>query len=449
MRIKLIIPKNSGFGLHNIPNFKTPPYGLMLLAASTPEKHEVKIVDENIEKLEFNEVPDLVGISTLTPNSTRAYEIADKFIKMGSKVVLGGVHPSLMPNESIKHANSVIIGEAEEIWKDIINDVEDQRFKKFYYGNFCQNLDGLPLPRRDLIKESSYIMSNVVQTGRGCPFGCDFCSVTKMFGRKFRHKSVKRVLEEINTFKGNFYFLDDNIGIDPKFSKKLFNRLIPFNRKWAAQASINIARDDELLKLASESGCTTLFIGFESVIQDNLRNIHKPHRVEDYKNLIKKIHDYNISIIGAFVFGFDGDKTSVFKETLDFIHESELDYIQFTALTPYPATPLFEKMKREKRIITYDWGKYDCLHVVFKPKNMSVQQLQNGLTWSYSEFYKISIKDLISFASNKRIKNILNFWFSSIKNPLKFSKFLYGMVRARKYIQKNLGLKNTSNRSEF
>lgn len=401
-------------GLWDIRVFKIPPLGLALLASLTPEEFDVELIDENMEKLDFIET-DVVGISVMTSVANRAYKIADKYRAMGAKVILGGIHPSMLPKETIKHADSIVIGEADDIWPDVMNDFKQGKLKRIYKAKKFPNLSKSPFPRKDLFKRNKYFhFFNSIQTSRGCPFGCDFCSVSKFNGRIVRHRPVEDIIEEIKSTRGLLkkyvFFADDNIAGDFSYAKRLFKALTPLNIRWVSQCSLPIAKDEKLLKLAAESGCKALFIGFESLSQKALKEVHKSYKVEEYEGLIKKIHDYGILVEGSFIFGFDNDDKTVFKKTVDFCYKNDIEVAQFSFLTPYPGTELFNRFQKEKRILTYNWGLYDGIHVVFKPKNMTPQELlQNGIK-AYQESYSTkSIFKRIVLRTFK-IKPIYAFW---------------------------------------
>ena len=390
MKIDFILPKiEDKLGLFKIPLFRIPPHGLAVLAGATPRsEHEVRIIDENFEEITFTSDADIIAISIMTPSATRGYQIADIYREKGKKVIIGGIHATVLPEEAKLHAHSVVVGEADQIWPEILDDVKNGKLKEFYFPERISDLDTVPMPRLDLCNKN-YAKGDLVQVGRGCPFNCDFCSVSKTFGRKYRHKSIARVLEEIKNLRTtHFWFVDDNIGVDTAFAKELFRELVPLNARWSSQASIVMAQDDELLKLAAESGCTALFIGFESLDQQSLKSVHKPHVAKTYKEVVKKLHDYGIFVLGAFIFGFDNEDKTSFQKTIDFIQYCEIDLIQLSVLTPYPGTRLFEEMVQQKRMLHYDWSKYTCMNVVFKPKKMSVEVLQNGLWYSLYEVYR-------------------------------------------------------------
>lgn len=367
-----------------------PQASLPLIAALTPTHHEVRILDERVEDIDFNEPYDLVGITVMSATAIRAYHIADEFRRRGVKVVLGGIHPTALPQEAKEHADSVVVGEAEGLWEKLLEDYERGELKPFYQRKDFPSLSGLPHSRLDLLR-GKYLLKHVFQTTRGCPHACGFCSVSTFMGRKYRHRPVEEVIEEIRQYPVRMIgFLDDNIVGNPAYSKELFQSLIPLRRKWVSQGTLRMAEDEKLLQLASQSGCIALFVGFESVNEENLRDMHKSfHRVDQYRKLIERFHKYGIMVIGSFVFGFDEDDVSVFRRTLQFIEDTKVDFAQFSILTPLPGTEVFDKLKAQGRIFSFDWSKYDFAHVVYQPAKMTPKELQEGYNFVFQKFYSL------------------------------------------------------------
>ena len=368
-----------------------PPLNLLTLAALTPPDFEVKVVDERIEEIPWEEEFDLVGITTLTADACRAYEIADRFKKRGIKVVLGGMHVSVLPEEALNHADSIVVGEAEGIWDKLLKDLKDGCLKKVYRNATFPDLSITPPQKLELLNPG-YHYINLLQTTRGCPYNCAFCSVPCVFGHKIRTRPLAKVEEELRKFKGRaMYVVDDNLFAIPKYAEELMRLIKDHKKIWLGQTSVNfLERHDKLLNLAREAGCQGWFVGFESIREETLKKIGKTHNlVKKYKEVIKKVHDYGMGIIGSFIFGFDEDDDSLFPRTLEFVKNSGIDLASFSLLTPLPGTRLFKEMEKEGRIITRDWSKYDCAHVVFKPRRITVEKLQEGLYWMYKEFYRL------------------------------------------------------------
>ncbi|MCK5026498.1 MAG: B12-binding domain-containing radical SAM protein, partial [Nanoarchaeota archaeon] len=320
-KILLINPAYKGEVLWDVRQM--PPLGLGILAALTPEEYEIKIVDENVSDLNFNEDVNLVAITSMTYNAPRAYKIAQIYKEKNIPVIMGGIHVSMLPNEALKYCSTVIIGEAENIWKQILKEFESGRLQQIYKGSSA-SLDDVPFPRRDLFSKKYKIQ--IVQASRGCPFSCEFCSVSKFANGEYKRRPVANVIKEISMLKDKrFVFADDNLMGYGKSSEQylmnLFKDLKHLNKKWGTQLSWNIADNDNILKHAAESGAMGFFVGFESINEATLKGMGKGINlkmgIKNYKRLIKKIHDYGISVTGAFIFGNDEDEKSTFRKTLD------------------------------------------------------------------------------------------------------------------------------------
>ena len=393
MKILLISPENKksiyAYTKEDVKAFWFPKLGLPTIAANTPPDVEVRIVDECVEDIDFNVDVDLVGISVMTYLAPRAYEIAAKFRARGVKVVLGGIHVSMCPEEAKEHADSIVVGESEKTWPILVEDFRRGELKSLYEEKDLPKLENLPIPRRELFKPNSYWTTNCVQTSRGCPFACDFCTVTIFGGNQFRLRPIEQVIEEVRRLKKGFVvFVDDNIAGNKAYAKQLFKALIPLKISWGSQASLTMARDPELLDLAAKSGCTALFIGVESISEENLAAANKRfNKVDKYKEEFRRFHDYGILIQTGMIFGFDHDDESAFERTVEFLEENNIELAMFNILTPLPGTNLYKKMDAEGRIIDRDWSHYDGRHVVFKPKLMTPETLQEGFLWAYHKFF--------------------------------------------------------------
>jgi len=362
------------------------------IVAVTPKKHSIKMVDEATEKVDFDEETDLVAISTLTRSAPRAYEIADEFRKRGKKVVLGGWHVSALPDEAKQHADSIVIGEGEDIFPQLLKDLEKDKLKPCYEQDKIVNLDKVPiLSKEERKKFKSGPFSQSIQISKGCPVGCNFCSISyRKFGNIHRKRSVENVIKEIQTIPQKLIgFADPSLTIDTKYTKQLFKALKGENKIFSCEGNANVlGRDDELLKLAKEAGCTAWYVGFESVSQETIDSIGKTtNKVENYKSVIKKIHHHGMRVEGAFIFGFDTDTPTVFDETINTIKNWDLDLVDISILTPYPGTPLFDYLDKDNRILTRDWELYDSIHVVHKPKQMTPKELADGVQKVWEEFY--------------------------------------------------------------
>ncbi len=390
-----------------------PPLGLAIVAALTPPEVKVSLTDENVTVVDFQKETDLVGITALTITAQRAYEIADTFRARGAKVVLGGSHPSALPEEASQHADAVVIGEAEGIWSNVIEDFKANKLQRMYSQRERPSLINLPIPRRDLFAEGAYYIRNTISTTRGCPYACSFCSVTSFFGHTYRCRPVEEVLKEIETLNHRKFigFVDDNIVGNLKFAKELFRALVPYKIKWVSQASVTVVRDNELLKLAAASGCMALLIGFETLSPANLAAVGKRvNVVDEYETVIRKIHSHGIAIHGFFILGLDEDDEDVFERTIRFAQKMRLESAQFAWPVPYPGTALCESLDKTGRIVTKDWSQYES-NPVFEPKLMSREMLQKGRDWVRREFYSLpSIWSRIGVAR----RNLVALWATNL-----------------------------------
>ena len=390
MKVILVVPGWSPSNLWGQMQFKFPPLSLLTLAASTPEDVEVSIVDENIEKIDFEMAADLVGITVMTPQAPRAYQIADEFRKRGKRVVLGGFHVSHLPAEALNHADAVVIGEGDRIWKEVIKDFQESKLKKIYKDDELVSLSEIKPPRRDLIEGKGYLFTNTIQTTRGCPFDCEFCSVSSFFGRSYRNRPIPMIMEELGRLRQESIFLflvDDNLVGNRSYAKALFQEMASLKFKWASHAPLDFANDEELLKLASQSGCMALFVGFESLTRENLLLMGKKAGLGISPiEAMKKFHDQGVGILASFILGYDHDTPDTFEKILDFCHKAKIDGGLFPVLTPYPETLLRERLKKEGRILTDQWDLYDMEHVTFLPKGMSPEELQKGFEGLNSSF---------------------------------------------------------------
>jgi radical SAM superfamily enzyme YgiQ (UPF0313 family) len=415
MNLFLIAPKWPPKSLWGQIYFRFPYLSLTMLAGHTDQEWDITIIDENVEDIDFNTRPDLVGISLMTPLAGRGYEIAAEYRKMGIPVVLGGIHPTMLPDEAGMHADAIVMGEAERTWPRLLVDFKNNRLKSRYASDGFHSLTGMHPPRRELLRRRSYFFINTLQTTRGCPFDCEFCCVTAFYGRTYRTRPVAEIVAELqNMGGGHIFFVDDNIVGRPNYAKELFQALKPLKIKWFSQASLSIAKDRELLKLARESGCGGLFIGFESLSQETLKYLGKSvNRVREYREAVTIIHDHGIGIQGSFIFGADQDDPSVFSDVLRFVEKSHLEAAIFSVLTPFPGTKIFASLQEANRILHTDWTLYDMNHVVFQPKKMTPAQLQEGLNWAYNKLYGYPsiIKRLLPFRRGPIFYGIQNYGF--------------------------------------
>jgi radical SAM superfamily enzyme YgiQ (UPF0313 family) len=359
----------------------------LYVAASMPPDVETRILDEDVEPVDFDADADLVGLSFMTYNAPRAYAIADEFRRRGRTVVVGGYHPSFLPDEAARHADAVCIGEAEGLVPAMIADFKAGRLAPRYSSPPVE-LRGLPVPNRALVRGEAYITPDALQATRGCPYACTFCSVTAFARHRFRTRPVDEVVDEARGLGRWLLFMDDNIIGDRDYAKQLFAGLAPLRRHWFSQCGLAIADDPELLRLAARSGCGGLFIGFESLADGNLQAWRKTtNRARDYVRAVGRLHEAGIGVYAGFMFGMDEDRPDVFRRTLEFLEEARVDALQATILTPFPGTPLFDAMEAAGRIRTRDWAHYDFGHVVFEPEHLSPDLLRAGHAWVQRRFY--------------------------------------------------------------
>jgi radical SAM superfamily enzyme YgiQ (UPF0313 family) len=368
----------------------SPLAGLLAVAGAIPrDRYEVVLTDENIESIDYDLEADLVGISAMTCYVNRGYEIADAFRARGVPVVMGGVHPSFMPQEALKHCDAVVIGEVELVLDKLLDDLERGEMRGTYKSDRLHPMKNLPMPRYDLIKKNRYVNRTFVQTSRGCHQGCTFCAEPLMNGLKFRYRPVEEVLREVESCGSRMISINDaDFFGTPERPKEVMRALKGRGIHWQAGVTSKLAQDDRMLELAAESGCTLLSIGFESITRSTLTSVHKHvNRPETFVSLVEKVHSYGIMVFGLFMFGFDGDDGSVFEETARFNIGANYDACAYSVLTPYPGTLTWYEMKKADRIVSFDWSKYDQANVVYRPAQMSGDELRLGQSFAYETFY--------------------------------------------------------------
>lgn len=368
-----------------------PQLTMPLLAAYTPEHWEVGHTDEIVQTVDFDKRLDLVGITANTPAAPHAYELAREFRRRNVAVVIGGPHATLMPDEVMQHADSVVVGEGELVWPQLLADFERGEMKRYYRSCALPDLKRMPAPRWDLIKGRAYGRGVTIAT-RGCPFACEYCTIPQMYQRRMRYRPVGEVADEIRRMPGRaLIFWDDNIGADRAYAKELFAAIAPFKRWWTSQCTADAAFDDEFVELAARSGCKALFLGLETVSQASLDGANKRHnRAGEYSEVIRRLHARGIAVQAGVVFGFDHDDRSIFRTTVEFYRLIGLDSATISVLIPFPNTPIFKRLDAEGRILTRDWSRYNGKKdVVFRPALMSARELLMGMEWAARQFYSI------------------------------------------------------------
>lgn len=399
--------------------FKFPSLSLAALAAVTPEPWDVALCDENIEPLDLNSDADLVAITAMTPQAPQAYRIAAAFRARGKRVVMGGFHASNLPEEALLHVDAVVVGEGEVVWPQLLADLERGELQRIYRAATALAMEAIPVARRELFQGKRYLFTNTLQTTRGCPFDCEFCSVTAFYGRRYRKRPVDSVLAELELLRrrNSFaFFVDDNLVADRTYALSLFAGMKGMGFKWLSHAPIDFAHDREFLRAAGEAGCVGMFVGFESLNQDALAAMGKvTNTARSYLEDAQAFRDNGIGILGSFVLGCDNDTPAVFEGLLRFCEEARLEAAIFPILTPYPGTEVRRRLEAEGRIISSDWQDYDMEHVTFLPRGMSVDELQQGYDWLNRSFYSLPSMYRRIFKAHRSVQVFapMNFGFRS------------------------------------
>ena len=387
MKVVLIEPRSTTANVYS--KIPMPLLGPVYLGTILKNQgHDVRIYKEDVCAPDYaNLKADIIGISILTSTANRGYEIARKFPK--EKVIIGGVHASLLPEEAVRFARQVVVGEAEGVIEDIVN---GKLKDAIVYGKPVEDLDSLPYPDFSLIQGyRTPAFMTPVSTSRGCPFDCSFCSVTKIFGRKYRFRSTENIKQELLSAEGkNIFFCDDNFTAHPKRTRELLEFLTQCKiRPWSCQVRCDVAKDGSLLTLMAKAGCSVACIGFESVNLKTLQAYDKKQTIEEIIHAIKSFHKNKIKIHGMFVLGSDDDNEKTVWETLRFAIKHKIDTIQMSILTPFPGTKVHQELEAQKRIFNKNWSLYDGQHIVFTPKLLSARALQANVLQAYAKFYSL------------------------------------------------------------
>lgn len=368
------------------------------LAGLTPSGVDVGITDDFVEDIDYDEPADLVAITAQTAQAPRAYQIADEFRRRGRRVVLGGIHASLCTDEARQHADSIVVGEAEDIWKEVVGDAHEGQLKPFYQAEQKPDLSQLVIPRFDLLDYSHYVIPPFartpllpIQTTRGCPYDCDFCSVVTYLGRKMRKKPVAHVIREIEFARpSRIIFTDDNIAGDVEHARELFRALKPLKLRWACQMSTRIMDHPDLIELAAEAGCHETLIGVETLNARALQGVGKKHnRTNEYTRLFRMLKDVGILAQVSLIYGFDEDTAEDLLHTIDQVQALDVNYVYIFVLTPFPATRVNDRMREQHRVRTDNWSLYDGTHVVIDLAHMTSGQLFDAMWKSYEQFYSM------------------------------------------------------------
>ncbi len=437
MKITLIKPNIGKMenGLY-VDEGRMEPLQLGVLAGLTPEDIDIELIDDRMEPVPYDKPTDLVAITVETFTARRSYEIATEYRKRGVAVIMGGMHVKLIPEEAALYADSILIGDAEMKWAQVMEDVKNNELKPLYTGKFGQIQPSI-VPRRDLFKGKGYLPLTLIQFSRGCKFNCSFCATSIYFDSCHYTRKIDEVLREIELSKKKFFFfVDDNIIANKKAAKELFRALIPMKIKWVSQGSIDMTADKELLELMIRSGCLGTVIGFESINEDSLKSMNKKPNyamTHQYKNEIEILREYGFQTWAAFTLGHDTDSLDTVKRTVEFALENKFTFAAFNILTPYPGTPLYKRLRSESRLLYDDrWWlhkDYRFNYAAFKPKNMTPEQLTGACFKARSDFNSpMSIfKRTFDFKTNMR-------------NPLKLGVYLAYNPLFRKEVFKKQGL---------
>lgn len=412
------------------------PLTLPTLVSLIPAEieHDVRLIDEGIEDIPLDLNCDLIGITVITGTAPRSYWLADQFRARGIKVILGGPHVTLAPEDAAPHADAIVTGYAEESWPRLLRDFCRGRLAPRYSQVANLSLAGLPPVRRDLVPRRHYVTTAVFEATRGCGHDCDFCVVPTAWGRRQLQKPVGEIIDDIRRSGARrLIFIDLNLVSDREYAARLFEALAPLNVHWYGLATTLLGKDQGLLDLCARSGCRGLLLGLESISMGGLREVHKGFNdPAAFKELIANLHHHGIAVQGAFVFGLDHDTPQVFARTAEFAVDARIDLPRFAVLTPFPGTPLFRRLDNEGRILTKNWELYDGQHVVFQPKQMSPEALMRGTeaAWKASYRYRSIAKRIWRSPASRSIVIGANLGYRFYAHHLnRFYNCDWGLVR--------------------
>ena len=418
MHWKLILPaleEATGKYWRSIKYSLFPPLGLATIAGYIPREHKITLVDEHVDAVGLDDDPDVVLVQVYITNAYRAYQIADYYLARGKIVILGGLHVTSLPAEAMRHATAIVLGPGDHVFREIVAHVLSGTLRKVYFSN-KRDLTNIPPVRRDLISIKKYLVRNSLVVSRGCPFSCDFCYKNSFFsnGKSYYTYSLDKALEEIDSLDGrHLFFLDDNILAENRFTSDLFTELISRNRIIQGAGTIQGINNEKIIGLAAKAGFKSIFVGFESINKENMVKMNKKHNYNgDYDRAVAVLNHYGIKINASFVFGMDGDDRDVFKRTTEWAVERGITTATFHVLTPYPGTQLYKNLEMENRIISKNWTLYNTRNAVFKPVNMSIDELEEGYRWSYKNFYSIKSIMKSAMVHDKIGKKLSSFAYS-------------------------------------
>lgn len=430
MKIKFVRPNFSAVRSSDAME----PLSFAILAALTPPEVELTLTDERLESIQYDEAVDLVALTVETFTARNAYQIAAGFRRRGVPVVMGGFHPSFLPEEAAEHADAIVVGDAEGIWPQLVADARAGRLARRYQQHEAPPLTGLRLDRR-IFRGRRYLPLNLVQATRGCRYACDFCSIHAFYGAQVRRRPVEEVVAEIAALdRRHVFFVDDNLFADGAWAAELFRALIPLKIRWSSQMSIDICREEELLGLMARSGCQVALIGFESLEPRNLLQMKKRWALSggDYASAIRKLQDHGLMICGTFVLGYDYDTPASFDATVDFAVRNKLFLANFNPLMPMPGTALYQRLKDEGRLLYDRWWldeRFRYGQAMFRPQNMSPEELTAGCFRARAAFNTYS----------SMLHRALH-WKTNARTPRRLGTFVLGNLVSRREIRAKQGL---------
>jgi len=410
------------------------PLCFAILAGLTPAEVELELVDERLEPIRYDRPADLVAMTVETHTARNAYQVAARFRRRGVPVVMGGHHPTLLPDEALEHADAVVVGDAEGTWPEVVRDAESGRLRRVYRQAGMPSLGG-PMPRREVFRGKRYAPLDLVQFGRGCRFACDFCSIHAFYGTSLRWRPVDEVVAELETLGGrHLFFVDDNLLADASRAEALFRALVPLRIRWSCQTSIDVCREPRLLKLMALSGCQAVTIGFESLDQRNLQQMKKQWAMKDgdYAASVRKLREHGMMIYGTFVFGYDYDTVDSFDASVDFALRSRFFLANFNPLTPTPGTALYARLQAEGRLLHDRWWLapgFRYGQAVFRPRRMTPEQLAEGC-----------FRARRAFNTYRSIFRRALDWRTNCRSPRRLGAFLLGNFVSRREIMRKQGM---------
>jgi radical SAM superfamily enzyme YgiQ (UPF0313 family) len=388
--MKILLVKPRWFVKDGVYRFLTQvtfqPLHLGILAALSPG-HDVRIVDHDWDEIPFDEPFDLVGLTATTFSSQRAFEIADAFRKKGVRVVIGGVHACLMPEECLQHADAIVVGEAEYVWPRVLQDAAVGALERIYRQDRPTEMDDVPIPRRDLFRYDPVV--GMIQATRGCNHACKFCYLPSVPWHEHRRRSPDKVYEEMKGIRQNVvFFVDDNLFVDEDYAIALCERIAPLKKAWSVQAPTTITKNLRLLKAMQQSGCFFVQVGFQTVHPDSLERAGVvQNRIENYREVVRRFHEHGILVQGFFIFGFDNEDQRIFKTAETSIKQLGIEDALLYILTPYPGTPIYDQLKREGRLMLHERDKYGWANAVFTPAKMTARELEQGVQETYENLF--------------------------------------------------------------